>query len=192
MTSNWVGLDGFDNNTVEQDGTDGYCGGPNHTTPTYAAWYEMYPADSYNVFKVMPGDVIEASVSYVRATKTFQLEISDVSTNHTSITDASCNTCQRSSAEWVIERPAFENDAGTKCFLLALADFGATTMPDDTSGVGIRAKGIGSFGNPIPMFMVQPLNHGFYRLDATSRIEPSTDAFTETWERPGLPVQFQC
>ena len=57
-TSNWVGLDGFNDETVEQDGTFAYCGGPNWTTPKYEAWYEMYPAGSVGVFKVKPGDTM--------------------------------------------------------------------------------------------------------------------------------------
>jgi len=36
-TSNWVGLDGFDNATVEQDGTFAHCGGSQSTTPVYKA-----------------------------------------------------------------------------------------------------------------------------------------------------------
>ena len=54
FTSNWVGLDGFTSDSVEQDGTDAWCGGPIDTTPFYKAWYEMYPARSYSVFSVSP------------------------------------------------------------------------------------------------------------------------------------------
>jgi hypothetical protein len=64
FTSNWVGLDGFADNTVEQDGTFAFCGGPTSTTPEYVAWYEMFPAGSVEVFPVKPGDVIDASVDY--------------------------------------------------------------------------------------------------------------------------------
>jgi hypothetical protein len=48
-TSNWVGLDGFNDQTVAQDGTFAWCGGTDHTTPKYEAWYEMYPANSVNI-----------------------------------------------------------------------------------------------------------------------------------------------
>src|SRR6202167_3453565 len=41
-TSNWVGLDGFTDETVEQDGTFAWCAGTAHMTPRYVAWYEMY------------------------------------------------------------------------------------------------------------------------------------------------------
>ena len=43
VTSNWVGLDGFENDTVEQDGTAAYCAGPGNHTPKYYAWIELFP-----------------------------------------------------------------------------------------------------------------------------------------------------
>jgi hypothetical protein len=188
VTSNWVGLDGFTDNTVEQDGTFSSCSGPNHTTPRYEAWYEMYPAGSVGVFSVRPGDIIEASVTYVTATKNFDLTISDVSRNRTSSTSAKCNVCQRSSAEWIIERPAGCDPYPTNCFLFALADFGTTTMTDSVATQGHRAKGIGSFDS-IPIFMVQPLKSGgFITLDSPGPIVSATDGFTMTWERAGKPL----
>ena len=42
-TSNWVGLDGFNDQTVEQDGTSGHCN-MYSGLPNYYAWIEMYPA----------------------------------------------------------------------------------------------------------------------------------------------------
>ncbi len=62
----WVGIDGFDNNTVEQVGTESYI--LDGTTPVYLAWYEMYPAGMITLtgraYKVSPGDSITASVQY--------------------------------------------------------------------------------------------------------------------------------
>jgi hypothetical protein len=187
LTSNWVGLDGFNDQTVEQDGTFGFCGGRDHNKPLYEAWYEMYPANSVAVFPVHAGDIMEASVRYVTATKLFDLTITDLSTNKTSGTSASCNSCRRNSAEWIIERPAGCNASG--CFLFALADFGMTTMTDATAkDGGADAQGIGSFQDSYPIYMVQPLKSGFISLDATGPTDPSTDGFTVTWERAGKPV----
>lgn len=188
-TSEWVGLDGFNDQTVEQDGTDAHCGGPDHTTPLYVAWYEMYPLGSVNVFRVKPGDVIEASVKYSSATKLFALTISDVSTGKTSGTSAACNACQRDSAEWINERPAFCDPFPTNCFITGLADYGSATMTDDTAKAGKGAQGIGSFENSYPIYMVQPLKSGgFISLDSTGPIDSATDSFTETWVRAGKPV----
>ncbi len=39
-SSEWVGIDGWNSNTVEQIGTDADC---NYSTPSYYVWYEFYP-----------------------------------------------------------------------------------------------------------------------------------------------------
>src|SRR5262249_704814 len=45
-SSFWVGIDGDTTNTVEQTGTDADCASG---TPTYYAWYEMYPKFPVNL-----------------------------------------------------------------------------------------------------------------------------------------------
>jgi hypothetical protein len=147
----------------------------------------MFPAIPVTVFKVRPGDVIEASVGYSPATKLFSLSLADLSTHVSSGMTAACHSCKRSSAEAVIERPAYCNDSLTHCFLTALADFGSVTMTDATAGVGIRARGIGTFKDLVPMDMVQPSGSSYYLLDSTGPITPATDAFTETFLNSGQP-----
>jgi Peptidase A4 family len=184
-TSNWVGLDGFNNATVEQDGTFAHCGGPQSTTPVYKAWYEMYPAGSVNVFTVHPGDVIDTAVSYAQGQ--FTLTVSDLTTGKSASDVAACATCQRASAEWIIERPALCNNALTKCFLTRLADFGTSTMGGTQARVaGGTVKGIGGFVN-YPINMVGPLaSGGFISLDTVSPLSGKT--FTATWDRSGSTV----
>ena len=184
-TSNWVGLDGFNDATVEQDGTFAHCGGPQSTTPVYQAWYEMYPAGSVNVFRVHPGDVIDTSVTYAHGQ--FTLTVSDLTTGKTATTAAACATCQRASAEWIIERPALCNNALTKCFLTRLADFGTSTMGGTEARVaGGSAKGIAGFVN-YPINMVTPLSSGgFISLDTVGPLSGKT--FTATWDRSGSTV----
>jgi len=184
-TSNWVGLDGFNNATVEQDGTFAHCGGPQSTTSVYKAWYEMYPAGSVNVFTVHPGDVIDTAVSYAQGQ--FTLTVSDLTTGKSASDVAACATCQRASAEWIIERPALCNNALTKCFLTRLADFGTSTMGGTQARVaGGTVKGIGGFVN-YPINMVGPLaSGGFISLDTVSPLSGKT--FTATWDRSGSTV----
>jgi hypothetical protein len=184
-TSNWVGLDGFNNATVEQDGTFAHCGGSQSTTPVYKAWYEMYPAGSVNVFTVHPGDVIDTAVSYAQGQ--FTLTVSDLTTGKSASDVAACATCQRASAEWIIERPALCNNALTKCFLTRLADFGTSTMGGTQARVaGGTVKGIGGFVN-YPINMVGPLaSGGFISLDTVSPLSGKT--FTATWDRSGSTV----
>lgn len=182
-TSNWVGLDGFASNTVEQDGTFAHCGGSDGMTPVYQAWYEMYPAASVTVFRVHAGDIIDSSVSYT-ASGQFVLTITDLSTGKSATDTATCAECTRSSAEWIIERPALCNNAGTKCFLTELADFDTATMQGDQAQVaGGNVKGIAGFTN-YPIFMVDPVaGGGFITLDTVGPLNGKS--FTATWDRTG-------
>jgi hypothetical protein len=188
-TSNWVGLDGYNDQTVEQDGTAAWCAGPNKTTPKYEAWYEMYPANSVNVFAVHPGDVIDVSVSYSDSTSNFALTVSDLTTGKTATDNATCATCARASAEWIIERPALCNNAGTKCFITQLADFGTSTMGGDEAQVdGGNVKGVGAFNNDAIDIVNPDANGdgGFYSLDTVGPV--SGKSFTATWQEPGTTV----
>jgi len=181
-TSNWSGLDGYNSNSVEQDGTFAHCGGSGNMTPKYEAWYELFPAPSVNAFAVHAGDIIDSSVSY--AGGEFTLTISDLSTGKSSTTTATCSTCERTSAEWIVERPELCNNAGTKCFLTELADFGTSTMTGDEAQLtGGKVKGVGGFNN-IPIDMVDPVSGGgFISLDTVGPVNGKS--FTATWDRSG-------
>jgi hypothetical protein len=161
------------------------CGGAGDTTPEYQAWYGMYPANSVNVFAVHPGDIIDASVTY--ASGNFALTVSDLTTGKSATDTATCASCARASAEWIIERPALCNNAGTKCFLTELADFGTSSMGGDEAQVtGGNVKGVGGFTN-YPIYMVDPLSSGgFNSLDTVSPLSGQT--FTATWDRAGHTV----
>jgi Peptidase A4 family len=179
-----VGLDGFTSDTVEQDGTAAWCGGSGDTTPIYKAWYEMYPANSYNVFSVQPGDLIDTSVDY--AGGKFTLTVSDLS-SHKSYTDVgTCSSCVRTSAEWIIERPAGCNRSETSCYLFALANFTSSIMSEDVAGTsGGAVQGIDSYANNYPLFMIQPLKKGFITLDTVGPVDETTQSFTATFDRSG-------
>jgi hypothetical protein len=192
-TSDWVGLDGYNDQTVEQDGTFAWCGGSGNTTPKYQAWFEMYPAGSVSVFNVHPGDVIDSSVTYSDSTGEFSLTVSDLTTGKTATDSAACSTCERASAEWIIERPALCNAAFTKCFITELADFGSSTMGGDEAQVdGGAVKGLGSFNN----FAIDLINPdangdgGFYTLDTVGAV--SGKSFTAIWQEPGtiIPISL--
>jgi Peptidase A4 family len=186
--SAWVGLDGFTSGTVEQDGTDAFCGGKQHTTPVYYAWYELFPAGSVRVFNVKPGDVIDATAEFTGGK--FELTIADL-TSHRSVTKtAGCASCERSSAEWIVERPAECFGSGlSNCVLDALPNFKSLTLTMNTAKTssGGAAKPIGSFTN-YPIAMIQPLNKGFISLDTAGGLNAAGDTFTVTWDRSGTPL----
>jgi hypothetical protein len=190
-TSEWVGLDGFDNQTVEQDGTDAFCGGSGHTVPTYRAWYELFPAGSVNVFKVNAGDTISASVTYKAGS--FTLSIADTTSNMSATKSAACGNCARASAEWINERYADCTRGETSCWLVALANFGTTTMTDNMASVGGVPVPLSafSFPNSYAIDMVYNLNgkvspgrQGFESLDNTTAVKKA-NTFNVVWQRSG-------
>ena len=73
----WIGLDGWSDQTVEQDGISANCKG---SSPRYNAWYEMYPANSHFEFQVSPGDAIESSIRYLGRDK-YELSLKDVTSS---------------------------------------------------------------------------------------------------------------
>jgi hypothetical protein len=61
-SSFWVGLDGYNSDTVEQTGSEVDCIGG---SPQYFAWYEMYPMKPVSFpDTVRPGDQLTGSVTY--------------------------------------------------------------------------------------------------------------------------------
>jgi hypothetical protein len=118
------------------------------------------------------------------------LTIADLTRKKSVTHTAACSTCQRSSAEWIIERPAeCSNSSCTKAFLTELADFHHSTMTGQAQVAGQHVKGIGGFVNT-QIFMVDTLKSGgFISLDDISGVAKS--AFTATWLRSGHTVPIQ-
>src|SRR5580700_1685847 len=67
-SSEWVGIDGWSSNTVEQIGTDADCNGK---TPSYYVWYEIYPLNTVVIrdVSIAAGDKFSASVTYEGSNK---------------------------------------------------------------------------------------------------------------------------
>lgn len=102
-SSTWVGLDGYNTNTVEQIGIEqDWADG----APAYYAWFEMYPKWAYEIvgFPVNPGDTITASVA-AQAKGAFTLTITNVTCKQTFTTTQRAPSAQLQSAEWVEEAP---------------------------------------------------------------------------------------
>jgi hypothetical protein len=111
----WVGIDGYSSNTVEQTGTesDSFNG-----VPYYAAWYEIFPADSIRIaMSIQPCDFMSAEVRYV-GSDSFLLQINDTTTGEAFSITQTLPNASRSSAEWIAEAPVSGG------FILPLADFG--------------------------------------------------------------------
>jgi Peptidase A4 family len=119
----WVGLDGFNSGTVEQDGVESDCDG---STPAYSAWWETFPGNTIQtVFSLNAGDAVTASVFFNAASGTphhdqYNLVLTDVTSGQHFNLWESCapgSTCKNNSAEVISEAPS----SGS---ILPLADYG--------------------------------------------------------------------
>lgn len=108
FSSSWIGIDGFDNQTVEQIGTaQEWYGG----TARYYAWFEMYPSTAFMLdgFPVHPKDVIRASVVYAGTDSLFEyyeMIIENITRKvFTIVPTYTSESTERASAEWIVEAP---------------------------------------------------------------------------------------
>ena len=172
ITSEWVGLDGIGNKTVEQDGTVGWC---YEGTATYYTWYEMAPAKTVEVGKALqPGDQITASVT--RSGTTYTLKLIDTTNPANGFTvkkTCATTTCLDTSAEWIAERPSFSIG------MAPLADYGTWTLTGGTETAGGKTGTIGSYGTVDEIEMVDATDH--YVLSMPSALT-GNNSFTTTWE----------
>jgi hypothetical protein len=94
----WVGLDGFESNTVEQTGTESDCVGGK---PLYRAWYELYPRPGFLISgKVAAGDALQAEVTQST------LKLKDTTQGWTAEELFLPDSLAFSSADWIAEAPA--------------------------------------------------------------------------------------
>jgi hypothetical protein len=121
-SSFWVGIDGYNSSSVEQTGTDADCTGKN--SPSYYAWYEMYPNPPVNLsITITPGNTISAEVSV--SGNNFTLTITNVTTGSTFTTTQSLSGAAKTSAEWVAEAPSL---CFAQCRVAPLANFGTVNF----------------------------------------------------------------
>jgi len=160
----WVGLDGYNSDSVEQTGTDSDCAG---RTPDYYGWYEMYPAYPVNFSNpVSPHDHMTASVTF-SGSETYTLVLKDTSKGWTQTIVKNQAGLVRSSAEVITEAPS--SNTG----VLPLADFGTVSYSGSTAnGVALGSE------SPTEITMID--NSGREK-DSTSGI--SGGSFSNTWIR---------
>jgi Peptidase A4 family len=172
----WVGLDGWDNYTVEQTGTESQCNGENLVS---YAWYEFFPKAGVTItsIHVSPGDNMSASVVYDDGQ--FVVTMTDVTTGESYSTASAVPGARRASAEWIAESNGY---AG-------LPDFDAVRFGDDfTQAAGsdyaadaTTSGPIGAFGNQVQVSILASDNideavPSFLSADGTS--------FTVTYWKP--------
>jgi Peptidase A4 family len=162
--ANWVGIDGFTSDTVEQLGTGAQCF---MGVLYYYVWYEMFPGGTVeegtqacindNVDCVQPGDRISASVAVTPGSageNNYTLSLTDHTDQRQSFSiTSSCpttgaNACVDSSAEWVIERPAYEPIPGLFQFV-PLVYYGRTGFSSGTLVANGQRTSIGGYSGAV-------------------------------------------
>jgi hypothetical protein len=165
-SADWVGIDGFSNSTLVQDGTEAdNVGG----TAVYHAWTEILPASEVMISRlaIHPGDRIEGLVQEV-ATNRWQMTVFDLTTGKSGGRTVSY-TAAGTSVEAIHERPALGGES-----LAALAKTGPVTF--DPGSYSTAAPGSTSFA---PMLSAAPgatLNEVFMVNNAGTRVIASPSA----------------
>ncbi len=161
-SSFWVGLDGYNSNSVEQTGSEVDCVG---RTAEYYSWYEMYPAYPVNFSNaVSPGDHFTGSVTYNGGRYTLVLKDTTKGWSHTlTVSGSDAN----SSAEVIAEAPSSSSG------VLPLAHFSPVTF----TGATADGAAMSNYG-PTQIIMIDSAGR-----DKDSVSSLSGDAFTATWLR---------
>jgi hypothetical protein len=175
-SSFWVGLDGYTSTSVEQLGTDSDC---NSGTPSYYAWYEMYPNPSVQLpsqYGVNPGDKMTAWVASNANGTSFYLAMKDATAGWQFSTTQAGSGFARSSAEVVAEAPSSCNLLF--CSEVPLADFGQVPFSNAAlMNAGGKAGSLSAFNaNQITM-----ASNGT-TLATPSALSPDGSAFSVTWD----------
>jgi Peptidase A4 family len=117
----WVGLDGDNNSTVEQTGSEVDCVGG---IADYYDWYEMYPDAAVNFNEtIRAGDQLSGSVTYERS-KQFQLTLADSTQDWSQTATKTMASATRSSAEIISETLCCTAGGAP----LPLTDFGSVSF----------------------------------------------------------------
>jgi Peptidase A4 family len=150
----WAGLDGFNDNTVEQTGVDAYCDATG--TPSYYAWYEMYPQPPVAFTGVSPGDAVNVSVFFNGSA--YNLVLTDLTTGGFINTTQACpagSTCRNNSAEVITEDPG-----GAIANGFNLADFGMANYTGaavtSTTGTHGTLSALPNYWSSAKIVMVDP------------------------------------
>jgi hypothetical protein len=173
ITTNWVGLDGFSSDTVEQLGTIGWC---YKGSPIYFTWFEMFPAGLTEVGSaLLPGDKIAASVT--RSGTKYTLKLTDATTagNNIAVTKScSLSTCVDTSAEWISERPSFSIG------IVPQAHYNAFKLTSGAETAGGVSGTIGSGPGVKAITMLDATQA--YNLNTVSALGTGSNSFSTTWK----------
>lgn len=176
--SMWVGLGGFDQEGLEQIGSEVDC---LHGHPNGFLWHESLPFERYEVpirLAVERGDHLRVQVRLLGGA-TYQLSIANL-TRGTVFTVRDVNTRIRpTSAEWIAEAPT--GGCPLDCHVLPMPNFGHLIFSGTWLTVGGRREPLdGVDVSHVAIQMLSP--DGSARADVLSTASSGT-SFTVAWRR---------
>jgi Peptidase A4 family len=173
----WVGIDGYNGSTVEQDGTLAECyKGKAH----YYTWWEMYPTNEIQTVgdTVKPGDKIAGSV--VKSGTSYALKLTDSTTSGNNIsTTQTCaaSTCIDASAEWIAETPSYARGYAP------LPDFKTWKVSSASVTSGSKTGTVKTF----PDDEITMVGDAGYALATPGALNSAGTGFTDTWDNSYQP-----
>lgn len=129
LVSHWIGLDGYNTQTVEQIGVIADCA--SNKTPTYYAFYEMYPLAGVVFPGMGAGDAVTATVTFNSSNNTYHMRLNDLTNGSFVSSTQACpkgSTCSNGSAEVITEDPNGAVPAGVNLADFGMANFTATRL----------------------------------------------------------------
>lgn len=163
FSSFWVGLDGYNSNSVEQTGSEADCSSGH---AKYSGWYEMYPAFPVNFSNpVHPGDHFTGSVTFTGSGH-YTLVLKDITRGWSHTVHKTRTGAQHSSAEVIAEAPSSSGG------VLPLTNFGTAHF----SNAKVNGVAMGR-ANPIKIIMV----NGSGRAKVSVSALASGTAFSVKW-----------
>jgi opacity protein-like surface antigen len=177
----WVGIDGWNDGTVEQIGTSITCTSFLYVWGvSYSAWYELYPAGQVAIsITIHPGDLMTAEVIYSPNTGAWTLFILDDTTGLDFSVQKTGVEADRSSAEWIAESPS--NALG----IVPLVDFGSVHFSNAYAVVGGKDLAISKFPKSDPYWQVDALTDKGVVKMATGGLSDAGKKFAVTWKTYG-------
>jgi Peptidase A4 family len=173
----WVGIDGYNGSTVEQDGTLAEC---YKGKAYYYTWWEMYPTNRITTVgsTVKPGDKIAGSV--VKSGTSYALKLTDSTTGGNNIsTTQTCaaSTCIDATAEWIAETPSYARGYAP------LPDFKKWTVSSASVTSGSKTGTIKTF----PDDEITMVGDAGYALATPGALNSAGTGFTDTWDNSYRP-----
>jgi Peptidase A4 family len=167
----WVGLDGYNTDSVEQDGTLAEC---YDGAVSYYTWWEMYPSNAIQVVgdSLSPGDSVYAS-AVDEGGGNYALSVTDYSNSADSFsTEQTCSDCSDGSAEWIAEAPS----GGSGVY--PLPDYGTWNV----SGATVTSGGSQGVISSFPDDEITMIDSSGNPESVPSPLNSTGDGFSTTWE----------